>query len=73
MLHELFITHCTNCTSVMNPFTESFLGMLRFIQSYILNMSPPVALLKELLKANQSFYWKDKTNTGISEAKNTCF
>ena len=21
MLHELFITHCTNGTSIMNPFT----------------------------------------------------
>ena len=23
MLHELFITHCTNGTSIMNPFTSN--------------------------------------------------
>ena len=25
MLHELFITHCTNGTSIMNPFTTEFI------------------------------------------------
>ena len=31
MLHELFITHCTNGTSVMNPFT-----LIRFMLSPVL-------------------------------------
>ena len=26
MLHELFITHCTNGTSIINPFTKKFLA-----------------------------------------------
>ena len=29
MLHELFITNCTNGTLIMNPFTESFISIFK--------------------------------------------
>ena len=36
MLHELFITHCTNSTLIMNPFTIE--RLLEILSSYSLNL-----------------------------------
>ena len=52
MLHELFITHCTNGTLIMNPFTKKF----KVISNECLNM------LKELIdleSANQCTTFND--------------